>query len=54
MRVSGGTVSSGLSCAARILAAFRQKLHLFRCAIFQSQLSVAELKAWMLTERGAV
>jgi hypothetical protein len=32
--------SSGhcFSCAARILAAFRQKLHLSRCSDFQSQL----------------
>src|SRR5688572_27313580 len=29
----------GLSCAARILAAFRQKLHLSRCSDFLSQLS---------------
>src|SRR5436190_778705 len=41
MRVSGGTVSSGLSCAARMPAAFRQKLHLSRGPDFQSQLSWA-------------
>jgi hypothetical protein len=43
--------SSGhcFSCAARILAAVRQKLHLSRCSDFQSQLYVrAELAA--LTE----
>src|SRR3954454_3081349 len=28
----------GISCAARILAAVRQKLHLSRCSDFQSQL----------------
>src|SRR3954471_14162735 len=31
----------GLSCAAYILAAFRQKLHLSRCSDFQSQLCKA-------------
>ena len=46
--------SSGhcFSCAARILAAFRQKLHLSRCSDFQSQLfhpnQVTQWKAQLL------
>src|SRR3954447_4689381 len=37
------TWSSGhcFSCAARILAAFRQKLHLSRCSVFPSHLSAS-------------
>jgi hypothetical protein len=34
----------GLSCAAHILTAFRQKLHLSRCSDFQSQISPAKVR----------